>query len=126
MTDQDITRIERALAIRLPEQYASFMGSLDAESLVGNSDSYLWDDADALIQRNLELRSGIGVPGATPWPDNLFFIGDPLTACAYAIDLDTPRLPVHWIDHCDLDAGSSGQIADSFIEWATSYVDENS
>ena len=125
MSNEEITRIEKALAVELPQEYRAFMTQLDSEELQGNADSDLWDDPDAIIERNLELRKGIGMGGKTPWPDHLIFIGDPLSACANAIDISEPGAPVHWIDHCAVDARSSGKIAESFVDWAQGYMEEN-
>ena len=123
MKTADLDKIERDLDITLPSTYREFMTSVDHQEWTGNQDTDLWDDADALIARNLELRMGLNVGGRSPWCKNLFFIGDPLTACGNAIKLDDPRVPVLWIDHCDLEAPSSGEIAPSFVDWANSVIE---
>lgn len=101
MTGDDFRRIEDQLGITLPERYTRLLRPFPIPYLRGNHDTDLWDDVDSLIDRNRELRTEF-VTGHQPWPKHWFFIGDPMTACANAIDLRDPVAPVHWIDHCDL------------------------
>ena len=121
MSPEDLDRIERDLGINLPDSYRSVMSGFPIPAFAGNSDTDLWDDADALIERNLELRTE-HVKGHGPWPSHCYFFGDPLTACGYALDLRKPDAPVLWVDHCDLDARASGEVAPSFAAWAEQYV----
>jgi len=81
----------------------------------GNADTELWDDADRVITRNRELRKRIAC-GGEAWPPRWFFIGDPLSASAYAIDLCDPTSPVFWVDHCDLGT-VEGQPGEPFDQW---------
>lgn len=119
MTTDDLQRIEEALGVALPPTYREAMLRFPEGDLAGNADTEVWDDAEALIERNRELRAG-----ERAWPAHLFFIGDPLTACAYAIDLNDPAAPVWWVDHGDLDAPSSGVIAPAFEPWADALLAE--
>jgi hypothetical protein len=120
MTGEDFRRIEEALGIRLPESYKRLMDPFPVPHLRGNSDTDLWDDAEKLIAINQELRTEF-VRGHRPWPNYLFFIGDPLTACGNAIDLRDASLPVLWVDHCALRTiqGASGQ---PWEEWLSTWM----
>ena len=120
MTDEDLRRIETALGISLPEAYTRCVRQFPVPYLRGNYDSELWDDADELIDRNLELRTKF-IREHVPWPHHWYFIGDPLTACGYAIDLRDPTASVVWVDHCDLRTveGVRGKPFDEWInEWS--------
>lgn len=123
MNEADLKKIERELDIRLPAVYRDYMASVSGEEFVGNSDCDIWDDAEAIIARNKELREGANMGGTTPWPASYYFIGDPLTACGNALDLSDPGTPVYWFDHCDINARSSGVVARDFTEWANAVVD---
>jgi hypothetical protein len=98
MTPDDFAKIEAELAITLPSSYKRLLSPFPIRALQGNSDADLWDGAEQLIAMNRELRTR----STRPWPPHWFFIGDPLTACANAIDLRHPSAGVSWIDHCDL------------------------
>jgi hypothetical protein len=120
MIDADLRRIESVLGITLPGPYKRLAVPFPVPYLRGNADTDLWDDADQLIARNKELRTGF-VRRHQPWPTHWFFIGDPLTACGNAIDLRDPLAPVLWVDHCDLRSieGVSGQ---PFEEWLRTWT----
>jgi hypothetical protein len=120
MSDADLRRIETALGTTLPAVYREQMRNYPFRVCAGNADTDLWDNAESLITRNLELRTE-WVRGFKPWPPHLFFIGDALSACAYLIDLRDPQAAVWWADHCDLTARSTGIVAPSFVEWAEQY-----
>ena len=59
MTEADLDRIERELDIRLPAPYRNFMAAFPLSACAGNAETELWDDADALIEVNRELRAGM-------------------------------------------------------------------
>jgi hypothetical protein len=123
MNQANLDRIETELQIKLPAAYRDFMLGEQGEEFSGNSDTDLWDDADAVISRNKDLRAGMDSGGSEPWPPELFFVGDPLTTCGNAIMLNDDRTPVHWIDHCDIEAESSGEVHPSFAEWASEVIE---
>jgi hypothetical protein len=116
-----LERIDKELGVALPDSYVKSMEDFPIPALAGNADTDLWDDADAIIERNRELREGIGAP--SPWPDYLFFIGDPLSMAANAIDLRNDEAPVWWLDHCDVDAAASGEVSPSFAQWVGEWTD---
>ncbi len=123
MDQENLDKIEVELQIKLPSKYREFMSSTDDEVFKGNCDTDIWDDAEEIIKRNKELRLGQNMGGKKPWPHNLFFIGDPLTACGNAIDINDDRTPVHWIDHCDIPAKSSGEVHSDFVKWANEIIE---
>jgi hypothetical protein len=84
MTPADITRIEEALAVRLPEAYRTTMVGPVAEKL---GESGVFDDAELVIERTREQRKGYG--GAAPWPSRYVYVGDQEDACPYAMDCET-------------------------------------
>ena len=112
MTQNEIEEIESALSISLPDDYIVFMDNEFPVGFRGNADSSLWDCATSVIRRNLELRSPSFF---SPWPTDLFFVGDPLTACAYALRLTDNECIVYWLDHCDTTQIDGGQ---PFDKWA--------
>lgn len=120
MNKNDLDKIEKELEIKLPESYRLVMENDLPTALKGNSNFDLWDNPDVLIKRNIELRKGDS--GFKQWPNKLFFIGDPLTACGNAIDLSSQDSPVWWVDHCDLDGKGSGEISPSFKNWVETYL----
>lgn len=124
MTEEQLNEIELNLDIKLPENYRAFMVLITNDCLLGNTDTELWDSSEELIRKNKELRKGENFGKCEPWPEHLYFIGDPLTTCGNAIDLSDPTNPVWWVDHCDLKAKSSGKVAPEFTAWAK-IVDEN-
>lgn len=89
MEKEELRRVSRELDISLPDSYVSTMEEYPVPALAGNADTDLWDDADAIIERNRELREGVGAPAS--WPHHLFFMGDPLSGAANAIDLPIQR-----------------------------------
>jgi hypothetical protein len=120
MTADDLTRVETALAIRLPAVYRDLVVPFPIPAYAGNADTELWDDPDALIALNRELRAGDGA--AAPWPEHLFAIGRDGSGCASAIDLRDPMAPVWWADRCHLDAVGTAQESPSLVTWAEQHL----
>jgi hypothetical protein len=58
MTSADIQRIDQALGITLPEGYRKGVVPFPVSCLARNHDYELWDDPDALIILNRQLRAG--------------------------------------------------------------------
>jgi hypothetical protein len=118
MSPDELRQIETALGIELPAPYKRLMSPFPVHYLGGNTDTDLWDNASALIERNQELRAD----QYRRWPQNWLFIGDPLTSCGNAIDLRHSSAPVVWVDHCDLRTveGVKGTaFEDWFSRWLT-------
>ena len=119
MTADDLRRIEAALQIQLPEAYRRRMLSYPVPAAAGNSDLGVWDDAERLIQFNLELRQG-APGGVKPWPSHFFALGHAGDGCPHALDLRDGDA-VWWVDHGHLDNPGSQREADSFAPWADEY-----
>lgn len=107
MTEEDVDRIERELNVRLPGEYRQVVCNFPIPADRGTSDSFLWDDPDALIELNCEYREGYA--GLDPWPDSLFMIGDDGAACPYVLDLKQTPAPVLHLDH-----GQPDQVLEQF------------
>lgn len=111
----DLDRIEKALGIRLPAVYRKLVAPFPIPAYAGNTDTELWDDVEALIELNRELRSG---RRTSPWPEHIFAIGRDGSGCASAIDLRDPMAPVWWADRCHLDVVGTAQESPSLAVWA--------
>jgi hypothetical protein len=96
MTLEDTKRIEQALGITLPKHYVSIVTRFPIPAWAGNSETSFWDDADALIGLNLELREKEGA--REPWPDTFFALGRDAGGCSDALDLISPSYLVFWAD----------------------------
>lgn len=115
MEKEELRRVSRELDISLPDSYVSTMEEYPVPALAGNADTDLWDDADAIIERNRELREGVGAPAS--WPPSSFLHGGPTFRSRERDRPSYPEGPVWWVDHCDVDAKSSGVISPSFRQW---------
>lgn len=116
MNSSEMKLIEIELAVALPVEYQNFMQREFALGFCGNSDSDLWDCPNSIVERNLELRENDCM---MPWPAELLFVGDPLTACGNAIRLTDSECMVYWVDHCDIRNVSTGV---PFLPWAESIL----
>ncbi len=116
MKAADLDRIESTLRIELPEAYRSAMLRFSVPACVGNTDTYLWDDADRLISENLALRDGSD-GNVKPWPPRFYCLGRAGGGDVYAIDLESPDHAVWWVDHSHLDNPSSAATGDTFTAW---------
>ena len=121
MTDAELDEIESVLEISLPSAYRVVMLRFPVPALVGNDDSYLWDDPARLIEENRRLRNG-APGGVQAWPKRFYCLGRAGGGDVYAIDLEHPAAPVWWVDHSHLEAPSSGQVHASFEEWLQQFV----
>ena len=119
MTEDDFSRIEQTLAIRLPDVYRHGLSPFPIPQNAGKSDTQVWDDAEKLIALNQRLRTE--VEGWTSW---LFVIGqaegDP---CGYAIDTRNPECPVWWLEQMRL-GPHSGPTQGPFNDWFSQLVTE--
>jgi hypothetical protein len=115
MTETDLQLIERELGIILPDSYKRALVPFPIPALVGNTDYPLWDDAQALIRLNRDLRKGTRFSPA--WPTHFFAIGDPHGDELIAIDLRAPNAPVWWLDHGFIDSKKNFQSHARFTDW---------
>jgi hypothetical protein len=113
--------MEKALGIRLPAAYRDLVVPFPIPAFGGNTDTELWDDAEALIELNRELRAG---RQTTPWPEHMFAIGRDGGGSASAIDLRDQLGPVWWADRCHLDAVGSAIESPSLATWAEQHLAE--
>jgi hypothetical protein len=113
MTEEDFSRIEGALAVRLPDAYRRRVAPFPIPREGGNTETQVWGDAGALIALSQRLRAE--VEGRPPW---LFAVGrsvgDP---CGYAIDTRDPECPVWWPEQMQLgpDSGPSRGPSDAWF-----------
>jgi hypothetical protein len=119
MTAGELARIEQALGIELPPSYRARMLAFPIRAAAGNADLGVWDNADRLIEYNLELRNG-APGGVKPWPRHFFALGHMGDGSPYALDLSDGDA-VWWVDVGHLDNESSQKEATSFARWADDY-----
>ncbi len=96
MTRSELKEIERQFGIRLPEKYRRFARLLPPSGEEDDSFRACFGDAAKIVQENRVL-SEKGFDG-TPWPPNLFCIGE-LDDNRYFIDLTDPARGVFYSDH---------------------------
>ena len=85
MSPEDLDHIEARLAVKLPFADRERVAPLAIATLAGNKTADLWDDAGALIERNLEMRQGLF---ASPWTAHVLLVRDSLTQRPFALDLE--------------------------------------
>lgn len=97
MTDDDVLRMESALGLTLPQDYRHLVLHYPVRFSQGTCDQVLWDDADKLISRNLQLRVERKSLGKSylPIPSHLFLIGEDGAGWQFFIDLRTHPSMVH-------------------------------
>jgi SMI1 / KNR4 family (SUKH-1) len=115
MSPSDLDRIETELGIQLPPAYRRLMGPFPIPYLRRNDTRGLWDNADELIKRNLELRND----SHEPWPAHWVLIGEDGSA-ANAIDLRDPAAAVSWVDHWSLKT-VQGRPGTPFENWLSKW-----
>ncbi len=97
MTPEDANRIEDALGISLPHDYRQLLLNYPVVYDRGTKHGDLWDDADAIIKRNEELRSKRKSFGTEyeALPNQYLFVGDDGGGWQHLIDLQTDPPIVH-------------------------------
>lgn len=115
MTPAELDRIEGELGIGLPETYRRAVDPYPIPALCGNTEWMFWDDADALIALNNELREG----GRTrsPWPPRFYALGQDGGGCSDAIDLDDPEHGVFWFDRQHIDVSDGDRSDEKLSAW---------
>lgn len=106
MTPEDATRIEAALGISLPSDYRQLLLNYPVIYDRGTPHGDLWDDADALIKRNQELRAKRKSLGTqyNPLPEEFLFVGDDAAGWQHLIDLRTDPPIVHIMKYEAIDS----------------------
>src|SRR5919106_6101420 len=97
MTQDDLSKIERELNIRLPEEYRRVMVDYPFASSSFAQDCELPDDPDRVIESNRQLRRE-GFFGQ-PWPQSRFSFGGDGSGNEYYLDLKQSPSPVFLADH---------------------------
>ena len=100
MTEQDISKIEREMAVALPSDYKAALLKSPALTDERGDDRHLFQHADAIIDLNKRYREGFA--GLPPWPAHYFFIGDDGAANCYLLDLTKSPSPVFFAGHGNL------------------------
>lgn len=119
MTEQDLMRIERELDIHLPDDYRKAVLNYPIRADRGTSDSWLYDNAEALVKLNREYRNGFS--GLPPWPAHYFIVGE--TDCMpYFVDLTKSPSPVFSADRGNLKWVSTE--AESLPAWVNALLKE--
>ena len=119
MTEQDLMRIERELGIHLPDDYRKAVLNYPIRADRGTSDSWLYDNAVALVKMNREYRNGFS--GLPPWPAHYFIVGE--TDCVpYFVDLTKSPSPVFSADHGNLQSLSTE--AETLSAWVDAFLKE--
>jgi hypothetical protein len=116
LTAGDLTRIEAALGVSLPDVYRRLVVPFPIPAYAGNADTELWDDPDRLVELNRELRAGVAF--VRPWPPHWFALGRDGGGSSVALDLRDPAGPVWWADRGHLDSGAGGPESPSLEAWA--------
>ena len=124
MTPEDAKRIEETLGISLPNEYRQLLLNYPVVYDRGTPHGDLWDDADAIIKRNQELRGkrkSLGKEYA-PLPEEFLFVGDDGAGWQHLIDMrtDPPVVNIMEFEAIDTiapatdDDGNSQSIGDWF------------
>lgn len=101
MTEADLERIETELGIVLPSDYRETSLHFPVRFEAGTTNGFLWDDAEALIERNCELRSARNSWGVDlkPIPKQYFFIGDDKAGWQFLIDTTSEPSMVYTMEY---------------------------
>lgn len=119
MTEQDLLRIERELEIQLPDDYRKAVLNYPIRADRGTMDSWLYDNAEALVKLNREYRNGFS--GLPPWPAHYFIVGE--TDCMpYFVNLTKSPSPVFSADHGNLQ--SLNTEAETLSAWVEAFLKE--
>ena len=97
MNESDVKRIEDAFNLTLPSDYRHLLLHFPVRFSRGTTEQPLWNDADALISRNRELRTerkSLGVK-YLPVPNHYFLIGEDGGGWQFLIDLHEQPSIVH-------------------------------
>ncbi len=120
MTAEDLKRLERELGISLPAAYTKVMMAFPVPAYERNTETLIWDDADALIRLNRELRAGRSF--VKPWPRRFFALGEDAGGCSDALDLDDPESGVFWFDRQHVSAGDGDRSPEKIVAWLVRQV----
>lgn len=122
MTTDDLARLETELGIGLPASYKKVMVAFPVPAYASNTETMLWDDADALVALNRELRAGRSF--AKPWPRRFFALGQDAGGCSDALDLDDPESGVFWFDRQHVNVAFEDRSPEKIEQWLMRQVRE--
>ena len=128
MNEADVNKIEKELAVKLPASYRHLLLHFPVEFEADTTDGPLWDDADALIERNLELREARRSMGVDykPLPDHYLLIGEDGAGWQHLIDLRTDPPIVHIMEFENVDeinhAEDEDDLPQSLNHWYHEYL----
>ncbi|OYP34332.1 SMI1/KNR4 family protein [Rhodopirellula sp. MGV] len=128
MNESDVKRIEDRFDFSLPSDYRHLLLHFPVRFSSGTTDQPLWDNADALIARNQELRTERKSLGVTyqPLPENFFLIGEDGAGWQFLIDICDERCVVHImeferVDEIGPSLGDGGQ-PERIADWLHKYL----
>lgn len=87
ITEDEINKIEKTLAVTVPEQLKVFLSSVNEK--IPDSTS-VWDSSDSIINATVDYRRGY--EGLPKFDNELLYIGDELDACPYVINCMTGKV----------------------------------
>ncbi|QDU74719.1 SMI1 / KNR4 family protein [Bremerella volcania] len=101
MTEADLERMETELGTALPSDYREILLHFPIRFDAGTADGFLWDDVEALIERNQEYRTTRNLWGTElkPLPEKYFFIGDDKAGWQHLIDTTSEPSMVYTMEY---------------------------
>jgi hypothetical protein len=109
MNLDDLSKLENALGLALPQAYREFLQNPPFEEDSSAYESFCFGNVDHLIAENCRFREHYraGNPKAFSRsfyakfsaPHEFIFIGTDLGSGSYVMDLREPALPVYYVDH---------------------------
>ena len=128
MKEADVNKIENELSVKLPASYRHLLLHFPVEFEADTTDGPLWDDADALIERNLELREARRSMGVDykPIPEHYLLVGEDGAGWQHLIDLRTDPPIVHIMEFENVDeinhAEDEDDLPQSLNHWYHEYL----
>ena len=128
MIESDIRRIETELSVTLPSEYRDLLLHFPVKYDAGTSNGPLWDNVDALISRNRELRTERKSLGIVyrPLPERYFFVGDDGAGWQNLIDLSANPPIVHIMEYENIDqispAVADNSQSQTVSQWFHAYL----
>ena len=123
MTSDDLDRIETELGIRLPKTYRKAVDPFPVPALQGNTEWMFWDDADALIELNMQLREDEKFREA--WPARFYATGEDAGGCSDAIDLEDPEFGVFWFDRQHVVVDDEERSSEKLDAWIARQIEDS-
>lgn len=128
MNESEVQRIEDAFDLTLPSDYRHLLLHFPVRFSKGTTEQPLWDNADALISRNRELRSerkSLGVQ-YHPIPEQYFLIGEDGAGWQFLIEMREQPSIVHIMEFERIDQISPAETNDgehqNIHDWLHAYL----